>query len=236
MAAAMPSRRQALSLRNIAHFPAGTFEMKLYDSQSSPNARRVRIFIAEKGISVPIHSVNLREKEQFSDWFTAINPRQQVPVLVLDDKRALAEVPAIWRYLEETFPDPPLFGRDAVDEALITMWERRVELDGLAPAMEAFRNAMAGLKGRALSGPHDYDQIPELVERSRQRLADFYDDFDARLEESPFVAGDEFSAADITALVTVDFATSAAKMALPPNARAFRRWYQIVATRASAKA
>jgi len=194
------------------------------------------MFIAEKGVAIPFHSVNLRDGEQFSDWFTAINPRQQVPALVLDDGRMLAEVPAIWRYLEETFPEPPLFGSDAVDEALITMWERRVELDGFTPAMEGVRNAAAGLKGRALSGPHDYDQIPELVERSKHRVSNFYEDFDSRLEEVAFVAGDNFSAADITALVTVDFATAELKMPIPPGARAFRRWYENVAARPSAKA
>jgi glutathione S-transferase len=194
------------------------------------------MFIAEKGIEIPLHPVNLREKEQFSDWYTAINPRQQVPALLLDDGRALAEVPAIWRYLEETFPQHPLFGSDAVDEALITMWERRVELDGLAPAMDGVRNAAAGLKGRALSGPHDYEQIPELVERSRRRVSDFYKDFDSRLEDVDFVAGDDFSVADITALVTVDFATIEFKMPIPPDAHSFERWYKTVAGRPSAQA
>ena len=210
--------------------------MKLYHSTSSPNSRRVRIFIAEKGISVPFQSVNLDEKEQFSDWFKAINPRQQVPALVLDDGRTLAEVPAIWRYLEEIYPERPLLGSDAVDDALITMWERRVELDGFAPTMEGVRNAAAGLKDRALSGPHDYEQIPGLVDRSRHRLADFYADFDERLDEVPFVAGDDFSVADITALVTVDFATAALKMPIPDSARAFHRWYGKVAARPSARA
>jgi glutathione S-transferase len=210
--------------------------MKLYHATTSPNSRRVRMFIAEKGIAIPFHSVNLREKEQFSDWFTKINPRQQVPALLLDDGRALAEVPAIWRYLEETFPQHPLLGDDAVDEALITMWERRAELDGLVPAMEAVRNAAAGLRGRALSGPHDYDQIPELVERSRRRVSDFYGDFDSRLEDVPFVAGDDFSVADITALVTADFAAVELKMPIPPDASALRGWYEKVAGRPSAKA
>jgi glutathione S-transferase len=210
--------------------------MKLYHSPSSPNSRRVRIFIAEKEISVPLHLVNMDKNEQFSDWFTAINPRQQVPALVLDDGRTLAEVPAIWRYLEEIYPERPLFGSDAVDEALITMWERRVELDGFAPAMEGVRNAAAGLKGRALSGPHDYEQIPELVDRSRHRLANFYADFDDRLDEVPFIAGADFSVADITALVTVDFATAALKMPIPGSARAFHRWYERVAARPSASA
>lgn len=210
--------------------------MKLYHAATSPNSRRVRMFIAEKGIAIPFHSLNLREKEQFTDWFTKINPRQQVPALLLDDGRALAEVTAIWRYLEETFPQHPLLGDDAVDEALITMWERRAELDGLAPAMDGVRNSAAALKGRALSGPHDYEQIPELVERSKRRVADFYEDFDSRLEDVPFVAGNDFSVADITALVTVDFATAELKMPIPSDAHALRRWYDKVAARPSAKA
>ena len=210
--------------------------MKLYHSTSSPNSRRVRIFVAEKGISIPLQPVNLGEKEQFADWFRAINPRRQVPVLVLDDGTTVAEVPAIWRFLEETYPEHPMLGGDATSKALVTMWERRAELDGFAPTMEGVRNAVASLKGRALSGPHDYDQIPELVERSKRRVADFYADFDAHLKEGPFVAGAAYSAADITALVTVDFATAALKMPIPDGARALKRWYETVAARPSASA
>ena len=210
--------------------------MKLYHATTSPNSRRVRMFIAEKGISIPLQPVNLGEKEQFSDAFKAINPRQQVPALVLDDGTMIAEVPAIWRYLEETYPEPPLLGAGAVGKALVTMWERRAELDGFAPTMEGVRNMLVGLKGRALSGPHDYEQIPELVERSKRRVADFYQDFDARLGQTPFVAGAGFSAADITMLVTVDFATAALKIPIPDGAQALQRWYKNVAARPSAKA
>jgi len=194
------------------------------------------MFVAEKGVSIPLQSVNLGEKEQFSNWFKAINPRQQVPALVLDDGTTVAEVPAIWRFLEETYSEHRLLGGDAAGKALVAMWERRVELDGFAPTMEGVRNAVGGLKGRALSGPHDYEQIPELVERSKRRVADFYTDFDARLEQVPFMAGAEFSAADITAFVTVDFATAALKMPIPTGARGLWCWYEKVAARPSAKA
>jgi glutathione S-transferase len=159
-----------------------------------------------------------------------------VPVLVLDDGTTIAEVPAIWRFLEESHPERPLLGSDATGKALVTMWERRAELDGFAPTMEGVRNSVPGLKGRALSGPHDYEQIPGLVERSKRRVANFYADFDARLTDVPFVAGADFSAADITGVVTVDFATAALKMPLPEDSRALRRWYETVATRPSAKA
>jgi glutathione S-transferase len=205
--------------------------MKLYHSTSSPNSRRVRIFVAEKGISIPLQPVNLGEKEQFSDWFTAINPRQQLSALVLDDGTTVAEVPAIWRFLEETYPERPLLGGDATSRALVTMWERRAELDGFAPIMERVRNAAAGLKGRARSGPHGYDRIPGLIERNKRRVADFYSDFDAHLEEAPFVAGVAFSAADIIALVTVNFAMAALDMPIPtapaPSSAGTRRWRHV---------
>jgi glutathione S-transferase len=214
----------------------GDNSMKLYHSPSSPNSRRVRAFIAEKGLDVPFQVINLGDKEQMSDWYKAINPRLQVPALELDDGRVIAEVPAIWRYLEEIHPATPLLGFDAADKGIVFMWERRIELEGFAPTMEGVRNAVAGLKGRALSGPHDYDQIPDLVERSKLRVANFYADINARLEDVPFVAGDHFSVADITLLATVDFATGGLKMPIPDEASALRRWYNDISNRSSAKA
>jgi len=207
--------------------------MKLYQSSASPNSRRVRIFLAEKGISMPLVPVDLGAKEQFSDAYAAINPRRVVPVLVLDDGTAIGEVPVILRYLEEVFPEPPLFGATPQARARAAMWERRVELEGFAAAMEAVRNAVPGLKSRAIAGPHDYEQIPALVERSRQRVRNFYSDFDARLTDVPFIAGEEFSVADITAVVTVDFAAKAAGLPIPDEHRALKRWYDKVSARAS---
>ena len=111
-----------------------------------------------------------------------------------------------------------------------------MELDGFAPTMEGVRNQVPGLKGRALSGPHDYEQIPELVERSKLRVANFYADINARLEDVPFVAGENFTVADITLLATVDFATNGFKMPIPDHAGALSRWYRDVSSRPSAKA
>jgi glutathione S-transferase len=207
--------------------------MKLYQSSASPNSRRVRIFLAEKGISMPLVPLDLGAKEQFSDAYAAINPRRVVPVLVLDDGTAIGEVPVILRYLEEVFPEPPLFGATPQARARAAMWERRVELEGFAAVMEAVRNAVPGLKSRAIAGPHDYEQIPALVERSRQRVRNFYSDFDARLTDVPFIAGEEFSVADITAVVTVDFAAKAAGLPIPDEHRALKRWYDKVSARAS---
>jgi len=182
---------------------------------------------------MPIVPVDLAAKEQFSDAYAAINPRRVVPTLVLEDGTAIGEVPAILRYLEEVHPEPPMLGATPKTKALVTMWERRVELEGFASVMEAVRNAVPGLKNRAIAGPYDYDQIPALVERSRQRVRNFYADFNTRLADVPFVAGDEFSVADITAVVTVDFATKAAGLAIGDEHTALKHWYHSISVRAS---
>jgi len=207
--------------------------MKLYQSNGSPNSRRVRIYLAEKGISMPFVPVDLGAREQFSDAYAAINPRRVVPALVLGDGTTIAEVPAIIRYLEETHPDPALLGKSPKQKALVAMWERRMELEGFASVMETVRNGSAGLKGRAIAGPHRYDQIPALVDRGRRRVADFYSDLEARLSEVPFVAGDEFSMADITAIVAIDFADNALGLSLPAGHEASRRWYSTTTPRPS---
>src|SRR5260221_11163838 len=210
-----------------------TTSLKLYHAAGSPNPRRVRIFLAEKGLTVPLVAVDLGKGEQHSEAYRAINPRRVIPTLVLADGTAIGEVPAVLRYLEEANPQSPLLGSTPKEKALITMWERRAELDGFAAVMEAVRNNAAGLKGRALSGPHDYEQIPALVERSKSRVKNFYADFNARLAEVPFVAGEHFSVADITTLVAVDFATKALNLPIPDDHKALKRWYDVVASRPS---
>jgi glutathione S-transferase len=213
-----------------------TENLKLYQSNTSPNSRRVRIYLAERGICVTQVPVDLGTKEQFSDAYAAINPRRVVPALVLGDGTTIGEVPAIWRYFEEAYPARPLFGVTAKQKALVSMWERRMELEGFAPVMEAVRNKADHLRGRAIAGPHDYEQISALVDRGRQRLADFYGDLETRLAASPFIAGAEFTAADITGFVTVDFAAKALGAALPAANAATRRWHNAVMGRASAAA
>ena len=209
-------------------------DLKLYHAGSSPNSRRVRIFLAEKGLTVPLVPVDLGKREQDSHAYRGINPRALVPTLVLGDGTAIGEVLAIWRYFEDYYSSTrPLLGVTPKDSALVTMWERRSELEGFAAVMEGVRNAAPSLKGRAIAGPHGYEQIPALVERSRQRIHNFFVDFDIRLAEAPFVAGDYFSAADITTLVTVDFAARAFDMPLPRTALALKRWYDDVSARPS---
>ena len=182
---------------------------------------------------MPLVPVDLGAKEQFSDAYARINPRRVVPTLVLEDCTVIGEVPAIQRYLEEIYPEPPLLGSTPKTRAQVAMWDRRVEMEGFASVMEAVRNAVPGLKSRAIAGPHDYEQIPALVERSRKRVANFYADFNARLTDVPFVAGGDFSVADITAVVTVDFATKAAGLPIPSEYAAMRRWYDSASARAS---
>src|ERR1700680_1113470 len=135
-------------------------EMKLYHSAASPNSRRVRIFVAEKSLAIPLVAVDLAKGEQHSDAYRAINPRRIVPTLVLEDGTAIGEVPAICRYIEETHPTPLLLGETAKEKALVTMWERRAELEGFAAVMEAIRNAAPGLKSRAIAGPMTTSRFP----------------------------------------------------------------------------
>jgi glutathione S-transferase len=209
--------------------------LKLYHAANSPNSRRVRIFLAEKGLKPTLISVDLGVGEQHSDAYRAINPRRVVPALVLEDGTTIREVPAIMRYLDEAFPKAPMLGATPKDKGLIVMWERFAELEGFAAVMEGVRNRTERLKGRAIAGPHAYEQIPALVDRSVLRVNNFLADLNKRLEEVSFVAGEQFSAADITALVTIDFAR-ALDISVPQEHRALTRWKDAVSARPSINA
>jgi glutathione S-transferase len=209
--------------------------LKLYHAANSPNSRRVRIFLAEKGLKPTLIPVDLGVGEQHSDAYRAINPRRVVPALVLEDGTTIREVPAIMRYLDEAFPKAPMLGATPKDKGLIVMWERFAELEGFAAVMEGVRNRTERLKGRAIAGPHAYEQIPALVDRSVLRVNNFLADLNKRLEEVSFVAGEQFSAADITALVTIDFAR-ALDISVPQEHRALTRWKDAVSARPSSRA
>jgi len=209
--------------------------MKFYDCTTAPSPRRVRIFLAEKGISVPTVQVDLRNNEQLTPAFREINPDATVPALVLDDGTHLNDAVGICVYFEALHPYPALMGEGPEDKALVVSWQREVERNGFYAVMEAFRNWARGLKGRALPGPHDYEQIPALAERGRLRVGHFFAQMDDRLRQSEFVAGSRYTIADITALVTVDFAQSA-KLAVPDEYVHLRRWHAQASTRPSAKA
>lgn len=209
--------------------------MKLYDYGPAPNPRRVRIFAAEKGIPLDIVPVDLSSGEHRQTPYRDINPAMAVPMLELDDGTRICESVAICRYLNELKPEPPLFGIDALDRAMVEMWHRRVEIEGFLAAAEALRNRSKFFENRALPGPVDYAQIPELAERGRKRVTQFFAMLDARLAESEHVAGKRFSIADIAALVVVDFAarTGSAPGDLPTSLAA---WHACVSARPSAGA
>lgn len=209
--------------------------MRFYDCSTAPSPRRVRIFIAEKGIDIDTVEIDLAAGEQFSAGFRRINPDCVVPALELDDGSCLSEALAICQYLEERFPEPTLWGSTPEARARATMWNAKVEQQGLMAAADALRNAVRGLQGRALPGPDDFEQIPELAARGRERVAIFLDKLDRQLADNEFLAGDSYSIADITALVFVDFAIRL-KVPLADAATSLQRWHGAVSARPSASA
>ncbi len=209
--------------------------MKFYDCSTAPSPRRARIALAEKGVldDIEVIDVNLREGEQRKPEFAAVNPYLTVPVLELDDGRRITSSTGIFHYLEAAVPEPPLMGRTPAEKGLVGDLEWRIEMDGFMAIGECLRNTARGMAGRALTGKHDYEQIPELGARGRQRLEWFFDGFDDLVGDKRFLAGDDYTIADITALVMVDFAKWI-KMALPEDAANARRWYDEVSSRPSA--
>jgi glutathione S-transferase len=209
--------------------------VKLHDCRTAPSPRRVRIFLAEKGLALPTVQVDLRHGEQLTPTFRALNPWCTVPVLELDDGTTISEAIAVCHYLEAVHPEPALMGCTPAEKATILMWEHRCEIDGFLAVQEAFRNGARGLKGRALTGAEEVAQIPALAERGRARVLRFMRLLDRRLAESPWVGGPGYSVADITALVAVDFA-GWLRLELPPDCVHARRWYADASQRPSAMA
>ncbi|MGO9134242.1 MAG: glutathione S-transferase family protein [Methylovirgula sp.] len=200
--------------------------MKLYDSARAPNPRRVRIFLAEKGIAVPTEQVDLIKFEQKSEVFRALNPLERTPVLRLDDGTAIAESVAICRYFEELQPEPPLFGEGACGRALVEMWQRRAELNLLLPVLMTFRHSHPAM------AKMEQPQIAAVAEMYRPRVLDFLTLLDSEVAQRPFLAGDQFSIADITALVAVDF-LKPARIEMPDLVD-LKRWHKAVSSRPSA--
>ncbi len=209
--------------------------MKLYDCRTAPSPRRVRIFAAEKGIELELITVDLAKGEQFSEAYRRLNPDCVVPTLELEDGSHISEVVAICQYLEEIHPKPALFGEDVKDRARVAMWNIKAEQQGLWAVADAFRNSVKGLQGRALPGPDAFDQIPELAARGRERTEIFFRRLDQELSGRPFIAGERFSIADITAMVALEFAKRL-KIPLPPSESNLGQWHLRVAKRPSAHA
>ena len=209
--------------------------MKLYDFAPAPNPRRVRMFLAEKGVAVDAVQIDLTKGEQRTEEFRAINPAMDVPVLELDDGRRIHQVDAICRYLEEIYPDNPLWGRDPFERAQVNIHNHQIMLNGLLAVAEAYRNTTPMFVDRAVPGPHNYPQSPELAERGMLRVANFFSDMDAYFAASEYVVGDYFSVADIQALIVIDFAKWV-KVRIAPEQENLQRWYDQVSARPSASA
>lgn len=209
--------------------------MKFYDFSRAPSPRMVRIFMAEKGVEMEVIQVDLMSAEQMKPEFASKNPWMTVPVIELDDGTCISEISACCRYLEETHPEPPLMGRNATEKAVVEMWHHHMFQEGFMAGAEALRNSAPPMKGRALAGPHNFEQIPELAERGKVRLGHFMADLDARLADAAFVAGDAYSIADITAFVTVDFAAWV-KVTPEDGHTNLKRWYDELNARPSATA
>lgn len=203
--------------------------MKLYDGGRAPNPRRVRIFLAEKGIQVPIQPVDLGKMEHKSAEFTAINPLQRLPALELDDGTVITESIAICRYFEALQPDPPLFGTDGKDAAIVEMWNRRAELNLLGPVAQVFRHTHPAMQ------PYEVPQVPGWAEANKPRVLDMLALLDRELARRPFLAGDRYTVADITGLVAIDL-MKPARLSVPDDLQHLRRWHAGVSSRPSAKA
>ncbi|MDG1416836.1 MAG: glutathione S-transferase [Maricaulis sp.] len=209
--------------------------MKLYDYAKAPNPRRARMVFAEKRVDVERIEIDLGAKAQFEDAFRSINPRCTVPALELDDGTLLTENSSIVRFMEETYPEPPLLGRTPLEKALVAEWTTRVEWEGLMGVAEALRNTSRFFKDAAITGTQPYPQLPELAERGRHRAEAFFAVLDARLADSAYLAGGQFSAADIVGFVFIDFS---AWIKLRPNSDLVHlaAWYDAIAARPSASA
>lgn len=177
-----------------------------YDCPTAPSPRRARVVLAEKSIPHEVVAIDLARGEQLGEAYRAINPGCTVPALRLDDDTVLTDNAGIAAWAEAAYPAPPLLGVTPLEKALVASWNARIEIEGFMAVAEALRNSAPAMKDRALPGPVDYAQIPELAERGRARLAAFIDMLDARLAGRDFVAIDGFSLADISAVVVVDFA------------------------------
>jgi glutathione S-transferase len=201
--------------------------MKLYlDSGRAPNPRRVRIFLAEKGVTLPTEAVDLGAQAHKAAPYRAINPMQRLPALALDDGTVIAESIAICRYIEALHPAPPLFGEGPLEQALVEMWQRRVEFHLLTIVSHVFRHLHPAM------APLEVPQVPAWGEANKPRALEFLTFLDGELKGRPYVAGQHFSVADITAVVAVDF-MKPAKIAVPEALGDLRRWHQEVSARPS---
>jgi glutathione S-transferase len=202
--------------------------VKLYDAATAPNCRRVRMFLAEKGIEVPTQQVDIVNMENRRAPYTDKNPMAGVPMLELDDGTCIAESVAICRYFEELQPDPPLLGTGALERALVEMWQRRMELEILMPIAQTFRQTHPFFAGRI-------EQVPDFGEAQRRHALQRMAWLDGELASREHVSGERFTIADITALVGIDFGR-VVKIRIPDELQNLARWHAAVSARPSARA
>ena len=204
-------------------------QMKLYDSKFAPNPRRARIFLAEKGISLPTEQIDIAARQHKTPEYAAINPLQRMSVLVLDDGTIITESIAICRYFEMLHPKPPMFGVGPKDSALVEMWNRRAEINFFANVAAVFRHTHPAMK--ELEEP----QVPAWAEANRPRVAWFLEMLDGELANREFIAGDRYTIADITMQVAVDF-MKPARLVMPEGVANVKRWHAAISARPSAGA
>jgi glutathione S-transferase len=209
--------------------------MKLFDMTEAPNPRRVRVFLAEKGIEIDKVQIDIMGGANLQTDYLAINPRGVLPTLQLDDGTIIDETSAICRYFEETNPQPILYGDTAKEKAVVESWIRQIENDAFIQAADVFRNKNPAFENRSVPGTSDTPQLPELADRGEARLQAFYARLDQELEGTEFVAGDTFSVADITAMCALDFAEYAG-VAVPASLTNLSEWRGRISSRPSAKA
>ena len=202
--------------------------MKLYEFTQAPNPRRVRVFLAEKGVSVPTVQVNIGAAENRKPEFLKINPMGGLPVLELDDGTHIAESVAICRYFEVLHPEPNLMGKDAKEQAVVEMWNRRMEFEVLGMAAGAFRNTSDFFKGR-IPQVREYGEVCHVAVIKRLEW------LDQELANREFIAGNRYTIADITALIGIDFGRTT-QIRIQPEQKNLARWHAAVSARPSAKA
>jgi len=207
--------------------------MLFYDCSTAPNPRRARMFIAEKGLEIETRDVSIAKNEQLDPTFLAINPRATIPVLVTDNGAKLTENLGIAAYLEAAFPEPPLMGQTPDEKGAVMMWNSIVEQQGGWPIAEVLRNTNPHMKDRAIPGQTNFEQIPALAERGMARVDLFFDMLEDRLSQSRFLAMDQFSLADISCFVFVDFAR-VIRRRIPETNTATLAWFNAIKSRPSA--
>jgi glutathione S-transferase len=203
--------------------------MKLYDSRLAPNPRRARIFLAEKGLSLPTEQIDIAARQHKTPEYAAINPLQRMPALVLDDGTIITESIAICRYFEILHPEPPMFGVGPKDSALVEMWNRRAEINFFANVAAVFRHTHPAMQ--ELEVP----QVPAWADANRPRVVWFLEMLDGELANREFIAGDRYTVADITMQVAVDF-MKPARLVMPEGVVNVKRWHAAVSARPSAGA